>query len=47
MNGSPGISSANRVQRWQTMQRSRSSRTCGEIAIGFGKVRLTPPEPDS
>ena len=41
MNGSPAICSENRVQRWQSTHRSRSSRTCEEIAIGFGKVRLT------
>ena len=29
MNGSPAICSENRVQRWQSTQRSRSSSTCG------------------
>ena len=40
MNGSPAICSENRVQRWQSTQRSRSSSTLLEIAIGLGNVRL-------
>ena len=40
MNGSPAICAENRVQRWQSTQRSRSSSTCVEIGIGFGNVRL-------
>ena len=40
MNGSPAISSENRVQRWQSTQRSRSSSTCEEIGSGLGNVRL-------
>src|SRR6476646_6502908 len=40
MNGSPAICSENRVQRWHSTQRSRSSSTFDEIAIGFGKVRF-------
>ena len=41
MNGSPAICSENRVHRAQSTQRSRSSRTLAEMAIGFGNVRLT------
>ncbi len=41
MNGSPAICSANRVHRAHWTQRSRSSSTWVEIAIGLGKVRLT------
>jgi hypothetical protein len=37
MNGSPAISSENRVQRWQSTQRSRSSSTWVEIGSGFSK----------
>ncbi len=40
MNGSPAISSENRVHRVQEMQRSRSSSTSEEMATGFSKVRL-------
>ena len=40
MNGSPAISSLNRVQRWQSTQRSRSSSTWVLIRIGLAKVRL-------
>ncbi len=40
MNGSPAICSENRVQRWQSTQRSRSSSTLDEIAIGLANVRL-------
>ncbi len=35
ISGSPATSSANRVQRSQRMQRSRSRYTVSEIAIGF------------
>ena len=45
--GSPAISSANRVQRAQETQRSRSSRIWAETLIGLGKVRLTPSNRDS
>ncbi len=41
MNGSPAICSEKRVQRWHNTQRSRSSSTLDEIAMGLGKVRLT------
>ncbi len=41
MNASPAISSLNRVQRWHSTQRSRSSRICVDSAIGLGNVRLT------
>ena len=47
MNGSPAIWSANRVQRAQDTQRSRSSSTWLEMLIGLGKVRLTPSYRDS
>ncbi len=40
MNLSPAISSENRVQRWQSTQRSRSSSTWVEIASGFGNSRF-------
>ena len=40
MNLSPAISSENRVQRWQRMQRSRSSSTWLEMWIGFSYSRL-------
>ncbi len=40
MNGSPAISMLKRVQRWQSTQRSRSSRTWVEILTGLAKVRL-------
>ena len=38
---SPAISSANRVHRAHWMQRSRSSSTRSEIAIGFSKCRFS------
>ena len=41
MNGSPAIWSENRVHRAHITHRSRSSRTCAEIAMGLGNVRLT------
>ncbi len=41
MNGSPAIWSEKRVHRAHITQRSRSSSTCGERAIGLGNVRLT------
>ena len=47
MNGSPAISRENRVQRWQSTQRSRSSSTCVEIGSGFGNVRLVSTNRDS
>ncbi len=47
MNGSPAISSANRVHRAQETQRSRSIRICVLSATGFGKVRLVPVKRDS
>jgi hypothetical protein len=47
MNGSPAICSENRVHRAHSTQRSRSSNTCDEMLIGFGKVRLTPWKRDS
>src|SRR5690606_9232050 len=40
MNGSPAICWENRVQRWHSTQRSRSSRICEEIRSGLGNVRL-------
>ena len=40
MNLSPAISSENRVQRWQSTHRSRSSSTWVEIGSGFGYSRL-------
>ena len=42
MNGSPAICSENRVHRAQWTQRSRSSSTSVEIAIGLAKVRFGP-----
>ncbi len=45
MNGSPAISSLNRVQRWQRTQRSRSSSTCSETGTGLAKCRLLVGEP--
>ena len=42
MKGSLAICSEKRVQRAHKTQRSRSSRTCEEILIGFSNVRLTP-----
>ena len=47
MNGSPAICSENRVQRWHSTQRSRSSSTLDEIAIGFGNVRFFSTKRDS
>src|SRR5580704_15242329 len=41
MNASPAISSENRVQRVQEMQRSRSSSTSDEIGTGLSKVRFS------
>ncbi len=41
MNGSPAISSENRVHRVQEMQRSRSSSTSDEIGTGLSKVRFS------
>ncbi len=40
MNGSPAIWSENRVQRWHSTQRSRSSSTCVDTGIGLGNVRF-------
>ena len=42
MSGSPGICSANRVHRAHWMQRSRSSSTSVDSAIGLAKVRFGP-----
>ncbi len=47
MKGSPEIWSENRVHRWHSTQRSRSSRIWAEIEMGLGKVLLTPRYRDS
>ncbi len=47
MNGSPAICSENRVQRWQSTQRSRSSSTSVEIGMGLANVRLVSTNRDS
>ena len=47
MNGSPAICSEKRVQRWHSTQRSRSSSTSEEIAIGLAKVRFVSRKRDS
>ena len=41
MNWSPAIWRENRVQRWQSTQRSRSSSTSSEIGSGFANVRFS------
>ena len=41
MNRSPAIWSENRVHRWQSTQRSRSSRISVETAIGLVKTRFS------
>src|SRR4051812_4874430 len=43
MNGSPAIWAEKRVHLAHSTQRSRSRRTCAEMLIGLGKVRLSPP----
>ncbi len=47
MNGSPATWAANRVQRAQEMQRSRSRSTWVDNGIGLGNVRLGPSKRDS
>ena len=47
ISGSPATSSANRVQRSQRMQRSRSRNTRSLIGIGFSKWRFSSTKRDS
>ena len=47
MNGSPAISSANRVHRAHDTQRSRSSRIWARRGSGLGNVRFVPVNRDS